>query len=172
MFGVTGVESGHVFFHGLGSWMGGLSIQTPFHFLSGYRKRSRRERELQLFSKLNLPYGSPAGWQRSQVSSSDKEEAKIISPKPNYFQKLNLSSHCQIWLYHLSSPFYHSPLTLNHQPQRYFTGSHTVTSVYDFLFRTTKMGLLSQGLKMNRGHRNTEYFSLLSSSSDTIFELQ
>lgn len=53
-----------------------------------------RERELQLFSKLNLPYGSPAGWQRSQVSSSDKEEAKIISPKPNYFQKLNLSSHC------------------------------------------------------------------------------
>lgn len=55
-------------------WMRGLSTQAPFPFLSGCRYRSKREEELQLFSKLNLSYGSPADQQRSQVSSSDKEK--------------------------------------------------------------------------------------------------
>lgn len=70
-FVVTRVGGSHVFFHGPGS---GLSIQAAFHFLSECRYRSRREGELQLFSKLNLFYVSPADQQRSQVSSSDKEK--------------------------------------------------------------------------------------------------
>lgn len=60
-------------------WMGGPIIQASFHFLSGCR--CRREGELQHFCKLNLSFGSPADWQRSHVSSSNKEKRQKLFPQ-------------------------------------------------------------------------------------------